>query len=365
MFYRDSWIQIDLDVLKENINKLKSISNKKFIAVIKANGYGNGDIQIARACIEADVDILAVSCLDEALSLRKNDIDKDILVLGYVAKDYLKLCIENNITVTAVSSDWVNSIMDIDIDGLKLHVKIDTGMNRLGINYKEDINELIKSLVNKGVIIDGIFTHFACSDEEDNTLTNKQMERFKERLDKTDYKFNYIHTSNSDATIHYHEDISNATRCGLAMFGISSYTTDLKPVMSLYTKIVNVKTVSKGETIGYSATYTTSSDEIIATVPIGYADGWVRKHKGREVFVDGGYATIVGNVCMDQMMIRLDKHAEVGSVVELIGPNISIQRVAKEIDTIPYEVMTLLSDRLAKVFYEDGKCTQIVNPRLD
>ena len=365
MFYRDSWIEINIDNLKSNINKLRKISEKDFMGVIKANGYGNGDAIIAKSLIEAGVKMLAVSSLDEALALRKSNVEVDILILGYVNPIYLDICIENNLIVTLISKEWIDEAILNNCVNLRLHIKIDSGMNRLGLkNTQQTIDCLKKALINK-INVEGIFTHFACSDCDDNVMSDKQYEKFKNIVQSLQYDFKWIHMANSDATIKYKEDFSNLVRCGIAMFGISSYQNNLLPVMSLYSKVINIKVVDENETVGYGATYSTSKKEIIATVPIGYADGWIRKHQGRYVLVNNKQCEIVGRVCMDQMMIKLDELVDVGSIVELIGENIKIEDVAKELDTIPYEVMTLLSDRLAKVYKEHGENILVTNPRLD
>lgn len=363
--YRNSWIEIDVDALKENVCALKKMTNKKFIAVIKANGYGNGDVAIAKACLESGADLLAVSSLDEALSLRHAGIDSELLILGYVDPIHLGICVKENVTVTAVSNHWVKMAFQQQCAGLKVHLKVDTGMNRIGFKTLEELKVGVEQLQKMKAEITGIFTHFACSDVEDNQMTDVQFEQFKKIVTSLDLSFEWIHCCNSDAAVHYHESFSNAVRCGIAMFGITSYDADLKNVMSLYTKIIHVKKVPAGQTVGYGATYTTKQDEIIATVPIGYADGWIRSHQGRNAVVNGCMAEFVGRICMDQSMLRLEHWEEEGTVVELIGDHMPIKQVADELNTIPYEVMTLLSDRLAKVYKCSGNYIDSFTPRFE
>lgn len=363
--YRNSWIEIDVDALKHNVRKLKQSTKKKFIAVIKANGYGNGDIAIAKACLESGADMLAVSSLDEALSIRHAGIHNDLLILGYVDPIHLGMCVQHGITVTAVSEHWVKMAMQQQCEGLKVHLKVDTGMNRIGFKGLDELKSGIQMLEKMKAEITGIFTHFACSDVSDNRMTDAQMEQFQKTVESLNMSFEWIHCCNSDAAVHYQESFSNAVRCGLAMFGVTSYQTDLKNVMSLYTKIIHVKKIPANESVGYGATYVTSKDEIIATVPIGYADGWVRTHQGRKAYVDGDEAEFVGRICMDQSMLRLNHWKEEGTVVELIGEHISLIRVAEELHTIPYEVMTLLSDRLAKVYKRSGSYCESFTPRFE
>ncbi len=363
--YRGSWIEIDVDALKENVSALKKMTQKKFIAVIKANGYGNGDTAIAKACLESGADLLAVSSLDEALSLRHAGINAEILILGFVDPIHLGLCVQENITVTAVSKRWVKMALQQQCSGLKVHLKVDTGMNRIGFKSLDELNAGIEMLDKMKAKITGIFTHFACSDASDNVMTDAQFEQFKKVVTALGRSFEWIHCCNSDASVHYHESFSNAVRCGIAMFGVTSYPTELKNVMSLYTKIIHVKKVEAGQTVGYGATYTAKKDEIIATVPIGYADGWIRAHQGRKAIVQGDEAEFVGRICMDQAMLKLEHWADEGTVVELIGKNMPLRQVADELGTIPYEVMTLLSDRLAKVYKQSGNYVDSFTPRFE
>lgn len=367
MLYRDSWIEIDLDLFKKNIQQLKGLSNKKFIAVIKANGYGGGDGSIAFSAMDAGADMLAVSSLDEALSLRYEGIglNIDILVLGYINPQFAPIIKEKNITATVVSLDWAKEFAAMDCAGCKVHLKVETGMNRIGIKDLDELHEADALLRQKEVLVEGIFTHFACSDEEDNVFCNLQMERFSKAVHYLNKEYKWVHTSNSDATVHYQEDLSNAVRCGLAMYGMTSYQTQLTPVMSLKSKIICVKKVPANEKVGYSAAYTTPEDEWIATIPIGYADGWLRKHQGRMAFIHDQPCEFVGRICMDQCMLRVPEGTQVGDVVELFGEHMPIVQVAKELDTIPYEIMTTLTDRLAKIYYQNNQILKIVNPRFD
>lgn len=363
--YRNSWIEIDVDALKENVSALKKMTGKKFIAVIKANGYGNGDVAIAKACLESGADLLAVSSLDEALSLRHAGIEEEILILGYVDPIHLGICVKEKITVTAVSVRWVKMALQQECAGLKVHVKVDTGMNRIGFKSMDEICEGIELLEKMKAEITGVFTHFACSDDDGNAMTDVQFQQFKMIVTSLNRSFEWIHCCNSDATVHYHESFSNAVRCGIAMFGVTSYPTNLKNVMSLYTKIIHVKKVPEGQCVGYGATYTTGKDEIIATVPIGYADGWIRAHQGRKAYVNGSLAEFVGRICMDQAMLRLEHWEDEGTVIELIGEHMTLKQVAEELNTIPYEVMTLLSDRLTKVYKRSGNYTDSFTPRFE
>lgn len=363
--YRNTWMEINLDAIYDNVLKTKQICNKKYIAVCKANGYGNGDKEVAKTCIEAGADMLAVSSLDEALILRNEGFDLPILVLGATNPEDVETIIQNDISTTAFSLDWVKNITSSNCSGLKIHLAVDTGMNRLGFKEKDELKEAFTLLQNAGCIIEGIFTHFYCSSNEDHTLTENQFTKFKEAVEYLNYPFEWIHCDNSDATIFFKDDLSNACRVGISLYGISPFTNELKYTTSLYTEIFMTKTIHTGETVGYGALHTASKDEIIATCPIGYADGLIRKNKGRKVYVDGTYAEIVGNICMDQMMILLDHDVKPGTVVEIFGEHINIEDMANELETISYEIMCLISERVTRKYIRHGECIEEINLRLE
>ena len=365
MFYRESWVQVDLDQIKENVQWLRSQTNRQFIAVIKANGYGAGDASVARAALAGGATMLAVSSLDEALSLRYQEITAPILILGVVDPAQAELLLQYDLTVPAVSLEWVKELIQVPIKGLKVHLKVDTGMHRIGTEKVAELQAMLSLLKANGADVKGIFTHFACSDNPDNQMTEDQAARFEAVVDALKTPFRWVHSCNSDAAVHYPKAPGNAVRCGLAMFGVTSYLTELKPCISLYSRLIYVKQLTAGQSIGYGATYTTQGEEWIGTLPIGYADGWIRRHQGRSCWIEGETGEFVGRICMDQAMIRLPHAFPVGTKVELIGPHIPLEQVAQELGTIPYEVLTLLSDRLAKVYIENGRIREVANPRLD
>lgn len=361
---RKTWLEINLDNLYDNCCFMIKHTNKKLIAVIKANGYGCGDVEIAKVALDAGASMLAVSSLDEAMALRNGGIEAPILILGYVEPSDASLLIENNISTSVVSLDWVKELVKENINGLKVHLKVDTGMNRIGIKDIDELKEAYEILKNAKADVEGIFTHYACSDVDPSFKTDEQFSKFKRAYKALNAKFKYVHCDNSDASLTYQEDITNSFRLGIGMYGYCSYKSELKKVISLYTTIINVKTVNKGETIGYGATYTCEEDEIIATLPIGYADGFIRKNSGRNVYVNGEYATIVGRVCMDQCMIKLSKKYPIGTIVELVGDHISIEDMAKDLDTIVYEIITNFNERLTRKYIKNNKEYLIVNKRV-
>ena len=364
MLYRDSWVEVDLDALRYNVSYIKNKRKKKLIAVIKANGYGCGDAMVAKTVEEAGADMLAVSSLEEALSLREEGIKKDILILGYVNPALADVLKKYDLCTTVVSKQWAEALIKQNCSGCRVHLKADTGMNRIGIKDVSELKDTLKLLVEHQVIVEGLFTHLACAEEVGNEENNLQLERFKRLQEALGYSFKWVHISNSDAAMHFDEENGNAVRCGLAMYGISSFDHKLKPVMALKSRIVYCKKVNRGEKIGYSWSYQTKEDEWIATIPIGYADGWWRKNQGRKAYVNGEVCEFVGRICMDQCMLKVPEGTKTGDIVELFGKNVPVTQVAIELDTIPYEVMTALTDRLTRVYLENDKQVKTVNSRF-
>lgn len=361
--YRNTWLEIDLDCIYENVKKTKQIQNKKYIAVVKANAYGMGDIEVANTCIEAGADMLAVSSLDEALSLRYQGYTGKLFILGATNPQDVQVVIDNDIAIAVYSLDFVKAIQN-SCSGLKVHLAVDTGMNRIGFKNREDLKEAFDTLCHAKCKMEGIFTHFYCSSEEDHVITNQQFNQFRDCVEYLNYPFEWIHCDNSDATIFFEDGLSNAVRVGISLYGLSPFTNSLKQAISLYTEVCMTKTIHSGETVGYGAIYTAKQDEIIATCPIGYADGFIRKNTGRKVYVDGMYVPVVGNVCMDQIMLRLEHDVPVGSVVEIFGKHIDIEQMAKELDTISYEIYCLINERVTRVYKRHGKIIKEKNSIL-
>lgn len=359
----NSFVKIDLNHYLHNLNYLQDISHKQLIAVIKANAYGTVDHIMAKYAKNAGINCFAVSSLIEALNLRKYDKDSEIIILGYVPIDDIYVAKKYDLSISTVSLDYIFALIKEDIKDLKIHLKIDTGMHRIGL-FKSEVKEALNLLLSNGAKVEGIYTHYACSDI-DQTLTQRQYDEFKSIVESLNYPFKYIHTSNTDATVNFNDEISTHVRCGLGILGYSSFKSDLKPVVSLYTHINNTKCLAKGESLSYGHRYTTSDDEYISTLTIGYADGLWRKNTLRHVFVEDEYATIVGTVCMDQLMIKTNKPYPFGTLVEIFGNHISLYDMAKELDTIPYEVLTSLSDRIDRIYTYNNEIVLRYNPRYN
>lgn len=368
MFYRDTWAEINLDAFRHNCHEIQKLTNKKMIAVLKANAYGHCDYWIAKTAMDEGAAMVAVAYMDEALSLRKQGFNSDILVLGHIRCSDIKLAQEYRICLTALSLDWLKECISIcnDLSFLKFHLKADSGMNRIGMKRSEEINEAITLIKKHHGIVDGIYTHYACADEKDLHYCEMQYHTFKNIIENLTEKPKWIHCENSAALLQFPDELTNAVRAGLILYGVApiNTTVDFKPVLSLYTKITCIKQIHTGECVGYGATYCASGDEWIATLPIGYADGLMRSNQGRSMIVDGEEVEIIGRICMDQCMIRLNNYKPLETKVEIISEHMPVTRIADELNTIPYEILCLLSDRIPRVIIEKGKQIAIVNLRL-
>ena len=372
-YYRDTWVEVDLDAIEANICAIKENFKRDIhvIAVVKADGYGHGAVQVAKAALRAKVTYLAVAILDEAIYLRKEGITAPILVLGYCKPEYVPYALKYNITLTVFQSDWLKkakSYMD-DKDKLNIHLKYDTGMGRIGITTEEEGNALIEEIKSTSLFhVEGIFTHFATADEINTDYFNKQYSRFLEVLKQLEeHGINpvYIHCGNSATGMRFPDQSFNMFRLGISMYGLtpsieikSILPVELKEAFSLKTKIIQVKQVPAGEGISYGATYVTSEPEWIATLPIGYADGWYRYHSstGGYVLVNGKKAPFVGRICMDQCMIKLPEKVEEGTTVTLIGKDqgesISVDDIAQRLSTINYEIPCMINHRVPRIYYQ-------------
>lgn len=362
---RNTYAQIDLNILQHNAHLLFQENNKPLFCVVKANGYGHGASKVASFLEYLDyVAYFCVSSFDEAMELRNNNIKKPIINLGYTSTSDLQECIENDITVSIISKEWLieaNS-RNSELSNLRCHIKIDTGMNRLGIKSTSEYLEVLELSKILNLNVEGIFTHYHSSDANDNS-TQKQLEIFKQFLKATNQDYTWIHIANSDAAFAAKETSSNAVRCGLALFGYSSYPTQLKPVLSMYAQISQIKTIEKGETVSYSATFTAPQKMKVAIVPIGYADGLNRKFTNNFFYINNQPTQILGKICMDQTIIHYPDHEDLKKV-EIIGPNQSASDIAKRLDTIPYEILTTISDRITRVYMLDGKVIDSINYRF-
>lgn len=353
--YRDTYALIHLDYLKDNVNLLYQKVKKPMMAIIKANAYGHGYQQVADVLKDhPSIAMFGVATLKEAIDLRHAGVNKDILVLGAIPLEDLDMVIDNDITLTLYSKEYMQEIIYLyhHYKPVKVHIKIDTGMNRLGFKTKEEFEDILKQCPPHIFQVDGVFTHFATADDErQDEAYFQQLEQFYNIIGE--HQFKYIHCQNSASMMYHDATKSSLTRIGIAMYGVDPSGEEcesLKQVMSLYTKVAMIKKIKKGEHIGYGYTYQAKEDEYIATVPLGYADGFIRANQGRHVYINGKEYPIVGRVCMDQMMIKVDESVKIHDQVEIFGEHITLARMAKELHTIPYEITCLVSERVERVY---------------
>ena len=362
--HRPTKALINLEAIRYNIQQMGAHIPKGTLkwAVVKANAYGHGAIAVARA-IQDDVDGFCVSNIDEAIELRQAGISKKILILGVSDVESFSLAKDFDITVTVAGLEWIENLLatESDLSGLTVHLKIDSGMGRIGFRSASEAEQAQAMLKNNGASVEGIFTHFATADEESVSYFKQQLDCFKGILDDLQEVPKLVHASNSATTLWHAETIFNAVRMGDSMYGLNpsgqvlELPYELKPALTLESAIVHVKTVEAGACMGYGATYQADSEQVIATLPIGYADGWTRDMQNFSVLVDGQLCPIVGRVSMDQITIRLPKLYPLGTKVTLIGSDgykeITATDVAVYRGTINYEVVCLLSDRIPREYY--------------
>lgn len=366
MYFRDTWAEVNCDAIANNIKWFKQQTSHELIAVLKANAYGHGDYPVAVTAMEAGACMVAVSSLDEALSLRSQGFRDEILILGMVRPSDCEIAKQNHVICTIVSLEWAQEVCQFNgLEGLKLHLKVDSGMNRIGIKTIEEAQQCLHLFAEKQILVEGIFTHYACADE-DLDYCEFQRRNFHHILDHCSHDFKWIHCENSAALLNFQDERCNASRLGLGMFGISPLPKPLpiQPAFALYSKLTRVKALKKGEKVGYGSTFVADEDCFIGTLSIGYADGLIRANQGRYLICENEKVELVGRICMDQCMVRLPYAMPVGSVVEIISEQLPITQMADELNTIPYEILCLFSDRIPRIIYKNKQQIAIINNRL-
>lgn len=383
-FCRDTWVEVDLDAIRANVASLRNHLSEKtaIMAVVKADGYGHGAVQVACEALDAGATELAVAMLDEAIILRSEGITAPILVLGYTPVDSIGLARKHDVQLTAYHEQWIRQASEIclqdcaNLSPLQIHLKLDTGMGRIGIRETQDLLAIVELLQQSPLLQwSGIFTHFACADEPDLTHVRAQHERFLEMLShlrEAGYTLPRVHCCNSAAAIAFPEWGYDLVRFGIGLYGLypSAHIKQLgiiqlQSALSLKTRITHVKRVPHPYTVSYGATYLAGANELIATLPIGYADGFSRNLSNRgTVLHNGKRASVVGKVCMDQIMVKLeDSEAFVGDEVVLYGKQgdeeVSLDEVAGLLGTINYEVACMLNYRVPRVYLRDGQIVEI------
>lgn len=367
---RPTQLRVNLDALLNNYNKLNSLNNEKIgLAVVKADSYGLGSKVIAEHLYQNGVRHFATATLEEALELKDFIKDSMVLVLGVTNPQNVKYAVENNVSLTCPSKEWLEeSLVHLQqIEGkLKIHVKLDTGMGRIGTSDLEELKEIDNLLDSEKIDFEGIFSHYSNADGEDDNYDNYQTENFERSLKIFTHKPKYIHIENSAGTVKYsnRNDQYNLTRIGIAMYGCYPSgiiekldKVQLESVASLVSKVTHVKKFQAGQKLGYGVSYEAKQDEYIATVPIGYADGLLRRAQGFKIRVGSEECEIVGRVCMDQLMVRCSENVKVGDDVlffgEYNGQKVSVDEFAEYQNTISYEIFCCINKRVPRVYYKN------------
>ena len=374
-YWKRLWTEINLDNLLCNFNVIKQRlgDSTKICCVVKANAYGHHAPKIASVLENAGADMFGVSNIEEALQLRNAAIKAPILILGYTPPECAYVLAENNITQCVYSLEYARCLSENLSEhnrSINVHIKIDTGMGRLGFQCDEKsgaVSQILDVSKLAGLNIEGIFTHFAVSDngEKGKSFTNKQYNKFTEIVTELENKgltFKCKHCSNSAAAIMYPEFSMDMVRAGLILYGLLPsdevlLDVELKPVMSLKSVVSNIKTINKGDTVSYGCDFVATEKMKIATVPMGYADGFFRSNTKNNVslIVKGKKAPIIGRICMDQLMLDVSSvdGLEIGDEVVVFGDEQGVNSAddfAKANGTINYEIICSVGKRVPRVF---------------
>lgn len=373
---RRTWADINLDNLKYNYRKLKEKIGRevKFLGVVKADAYGHGAVMTARTLEEEGADYLAVSSIDEAMELRMNGIKMPILILGHTPREQVGRLIEYDITqaVTCKAKAIEYSEEAVKLNKtLKIHIKVDTGMSRLGYLcegefFDTGVEGIIEAINMPGLEAEGIFTHFAVSDEpgeQCREYTHHQFRLFTDVINKVESvsgrKFKIRHCANTGAVSEYPETFLDMVRPGLLLYGYGEFANKmgLKPVMTLKTIISTIKTYPKGTAISYGGIYVTDRTTRVGVLPYGYADGFFRSLSNKcTLMTVAGPARQLGKICMDMCMIDVTnmQGVVVGTEVEIFGSKNPIEKLSEIAGTIPYELTCAVSKRVPRDYYKDG-----------
>ena len=375
---RRTWAEVNLDNLTENYEKLRRQMgpNAKFMGIVKADAYGHGAIRVALKLEQLGADYLAISNLEEAQELRRNQVNLPILLLGYTPAEMTRVLIDNQVTQD-VSCLEIAQAYSREAHGygktLKVHLKLDTGMGRLGFlcdesHYDESLQQILKTLELPGLDWEGVFTHFCVADEPDNPVsrefTKLQFDRFTRMVSEVEKRsgvqFRLHHCSNSGGVMFYPEFSWDMCRPGVVLYGTEPMSAQfgLKPVLTLKTTVGPIKEYGPDTSISYGRTYFTDQPSRVGVLPIGYADGLFRSMSNRwSMMTKDGPAPILGRVCMDMCMVDLTKlpNVQTGDEVVVFGEGNPVEKMAEMAGTITYEMLCALSRRVPRVYIEGGK----------
>ena len=366
MILRDVYAEIDLDAIRHNLTEIRRHINPdaKLCAVVKANAYGHGAVEVSKVAVECGADFLAVATVEEGLELRRAGFELPILILSLIPQRAAEVVVENNLTATVADFELAEKISAaaVKFDKLaKVHLKVETGMGRIGIAPENSVALAVKISRLPNVELEGLFSHFADADSADRTFTNQQIKIFSDvaaQIQASGVKIKIRHLAESAAILDIPAAHFDMVRAGIITYGL--YPSDdvrkslvLKPAMKLVTRVAYLKKISAGTSIGYGREFVAARDSMIATLPIGYADGYIRAYKNFHVEIRGKLAPIAGRVCMDQTMVDVTdvEGVQVGDEVILFGSDkISADDAARHLKTINSEVTCLVSARVSRIF---------------
>lgn len=379
---RPVWAEIDLDAIAYNMQNIKRLAgDKDVIAVVKADCYGHGAVNVVPTLLENGASKLAVAVLTEGIELRKSNIKEPIMILGYTPSYLGEELINYDIEQTVYDLDYAKELSDIAVSmnkKAKIHIALDTGMGRIGfIPNEQSLKDVVEISKLPGIQIEGMFTHFSTADEKDKTYTREQFKKyidFSNALTDLDVNIPMHDVSNSGAIMDMPETYLDSVRAGIILYGY--YPSDdviksnlpLKPALTLKAKVAHVKDMDKDMYISYGRTFKTTRKSKIATIPLGYADGYTRLlMPGAKVIINGKFAPVVGRICMDQFMVDVTDVGEVktGDEVILLGKDGSLKLdaddLAKSLNTINYEVLCMFKHRIPKVYMKNNTPVKVVN----
>ncbi|MDD4688551.1 MAG: alanine racemase [Eubacteriales bacterium] len=386
-YVRRTWAEVSIDALEHNFNEIRSkvSGDAKILAVIKSDAYGHGVVQVANTLAKCGANCFAVAFVDEGVELRNNGIDNPIMLLGYTPLCQAKKIIVNNIQPAIMSYNMAKRFSEVAVDlqtECKIHIKVDTGMSRVGFvcnnedAVEESVNDIVKIAKLPNIKIEGLFTHFAKADSADDSLTEKQFQRYisvADELEKRGINIPIKHVCNSAALIRYPHMHLDMVRAGIILYGVEpsseiEWDINLQPVMQLKTTLAQIKIMHGDEGVSYGSRYTAEAGDIIGTIPVGYADGYSRNMSGKACVIAGGVRVpVVGTICMDQCMIKLNgvNNINVEDEVILFGRSgntqVSIEEVAAWKDTIGYEILCDIGRRVPRVYTTHGKVSAVKN----
>jgi len=361
--HRDAWVEVNLEYLAQNVKSIKKLVQKevKLLAVVKADAYGHGAVMVAQTMLASGVDMLGVASIDEGLNLRDANISCDILVLGAVPVWAFESAVENDIILSIFSEEHIlaaKQAFERTGKRVKAHIKVDTGMNRIGVSTKEAVDFIKTAQSTEFIDLQGVFSHLACAEDEEETKI--QFKKFDEIISQIDTKNLVLHILNTAGIMSYPDYQFNMVRAGIGLYGLmpdlsgsaQKNPIELKQVIALKGRITRIHTMPKDEGISYGHTFVADKDIKVATVPIGYADG-VPRALSNKIYgeINGKKVKQIGNITMDQMMFDITGiETQEGDIIAILGDNLQIDEWANIVGTINYELTCRLKVRLPRVY---------------